>query len=267
MNRVPSLPENAHTARVPVVAARNGKLVDVLVTGFPAGMLACNCYVLAQRQGADAVVVDPGQRAMGQLRRVLDENRLTPSAVLLTHGHIDHVWSVVPVCGARGIPAYLHPDDRWQMAAAYDRILERTDDTIQDLTGGALSASEPDDLRELADGVELEIAGLTLTVEHAPGHTEGSVMFRRAGEADVPPLLLSGDVLFEGSIGRTDLPGGDHAAMLRSLESKVLPLDDATVVLPGHGATTTIARERATNPYLTALAEQIATPPTPRRGM
>ena len=122
-------------------------------------------------------------------------------------------------------------------------------------------------LRELSDGVSLEVAGLTFTVDHAPGHTEGSVMFRRAGEAEVPPLLLSGDVLFEGSIGRTDLPGGDHAAMLRSLESKVLPLDDATVVLPGHGATTTIARERATNPYLTALAEQIATPPTPRRGM
>ncbi len=239
----------------------------MLVVGFPAGPWGTNCYLVARGAGEQCVIVDPGKDAMPGIDQMVAEHRLSPVAVLLTHGHIDHVWSVVPVCGARGIPAYLHPDDRWQMAAAYERIHAATDEALQELSGGTLTASEPDDLRELSDGVSLEVAGLTFTVDHAPGHTEGSVMFRRAGEAEVPPLLLSGDVLFEGSIGRTDLPGGDHAAMLRSLESKVLPLDDATVVLPGHGATTTIARERATNPYLTALAEQIATPPTPRRGM
>ena len=92
-------------------------------------------------------------------------------------------------------------------------------------------------------------------------------MFRRSAEGDVPAVLLSGDVLFEGSIGRTDLPGGDHPAMLRSLRSKVLPLDDSTVVLPGHGASTTIGRERAANPYLLALADEAASPSAPTRGM
>ena len=92
-------------------------------------------------------------------------------------------------------------------------------------------------------------------------------MFGRAGEGDVPTLLLAGDVLFEGSIGRTDLPGGDHTAMLRSLATKVLPLDDDTVVLPGHGSTTTIGRERESNPYLTALAQQVAAPVPPSKGL
>ncbi|MFN8147460.1 MAG: MBL fold metallo-hydrolase [Candidatus Nanopelagicales bacterium] len=239
----------------------------MLVVGFPAGPWGTNCYLVARGAGEQCVIVDPGKDSMPGIEQMVAEHRLSPVAVLLTHGHIDHVWSVVPVCGARGIPAYLHPDDRWQMAAAYERIHAATDEALQELSGGTLTASEPDDLRELSDGVSLDVAGLTFTVDHAPGHTEGSVMFRREAEADVPPLLLSGDVLFEGSIGRTDLPGGDHAAMLRSLTSKVLPLDDETVVLPGHGGTTTIARERATNPYLTALAEQSATPPTPRRGM
>jgi glyoxylase-like metal-dependent hydrolase (beta-lactamase superfamily II) len=239
----------------------------VLVVGFPAGPWGTNCYLVAPAAGEQCVIVDPGKDAMPGIEETVREHGLSPAAVLLTHGHIDHVWSVVPVCGARGIPAYLHPDDRWQMAAAYERILGEADTALQELTGGVLSASEPDDLRELSDGLVLELAGLTLTVDHAPGHTEGSVMFRRAGEGEVPPLLLSGDVLFEGSIGRTDLPGGDHAAMLSSLRGKVLPLDDATVVLPGHGGATTIARERATNPYLAALAEQSAVPSTPRRGM
>jgi hydroxyacylglutathione hydrolase len=239
----------------------------VLVVGFPAGPWGTNCYLVAPGAGEQCVIVDPGKDSVPGIEQMLQEHRLSPVAVLLTHGHIDHVWSVVPVCGVKGIPAYLHPEDRWQMAAAYDRILASTDGAIADLTGGALSMSEPDDLRELSDGVELQLAGLTLTVDRAPGHTQGSVMFRRAGDADEPPLLLSGDVLFEGSIGRTDLPGGDHPTMLHSLREKVLPLDDATVVLPGHGGTTTIARERAENPYLTALAADTDAPTTPRRGM
>ncbi len=103
----------------------------------------------------------------------------------------------------------------------------------------------------------LEIAGIRLDALHAPGHTEGSVMYRsdypsaaRGGGGEIDQLVFSGDVLFAGSIGRTDLPGGDHAAMLRSLRTKVLPLPDTTAVLPGHGPQTTMARERATNPYL-----------------
>jgi glyoxylase-like metal-dependent hydrolase (beta-lactamase superfamily II) len=117
--------------------------------------------------------------------------------------------------------------------------------------------AEPDQLCDLDDGQRLELAGITFDVDHTPGHTAGSVVFRAAydGPEDVPELMLSGDLLFAGSIGRTDLPGGDHSAMLRSLSSKVLPLDDRIVVLPGHGEQTTIGRERRSNPYLQNLPD------------
>jgi glyoxylase-like metal-dependent hydrolase (beta-lactamase superfamily II) len=236
----------------------------VLVVGFPAGPWGTNCYVVAPGAGEQCVIVDPGKDCVDGIEEAVREHGLSPVAVLLTHGHIDHVWSVVPVCGARGIPAYLHPDDRGMLTDPLSGISEQTRQALASMTNDRLPASEPDDVRPLTDGLVLEIAGLSLVVEHAPGHTRGSVMFRRAGELGVPPLLLSGDVLFEGSIGRTDLPGGDHAAMLRSLSTKVLPLADDTVVLPGHGETTTVGRERLTNPYLTALAD---TSPAPTRGL
>jgi hydroxyacylglutathione hydrolase len=226
----------------------------VLVVGFPAGPWGTNCYVVAPSAGEQCVIVDPGKDATQGIEEAVREHGLSPVAVLLTHGHIDHVWSVVPVCGARGIPAYLHPEDRAMLADPMRGISPQARDLLAQLTDGVLTTGEPDDLRELSDGLELELAGMRLVVEHAPGHTRGSVMFRREGEDGVPPLLLSGDVLFEGSIGRTDLPGGDHATMLHSLSTKILPLDDATVVLPGHGSSTTVGRERVANPYLTALS-------------
>jgi glyoxylase-like metal-dependent hydrolase (beta-lactamase superfamily II) len=238
----------------------------VLVVGFPAGPWGTNCYVVATAPGEQCVIVDPGKDATQGIDDVVREHGLAPVAVLLTHGHIDHVWSVVPVCGARGIPAYLHPEDRHMLADPMSGISQQTRDLLAASTAGRIQAGEPDDLRVLTDGLELEIAGLTLVVDHAPGHTRGSVMFRRAAQGEVPPLLLSGDVLFEGSIGRTDLPGGDHATMLSSLSAKVLPLDDETVVLPGHGSATTICRERAGNPYLTALATTGAVS-SPSRGL
>ena len=236
----------------------------MLVVGFPAGPWGTNCWVLAPGAGEQCVIVDPGKDSAEGIEEAVREHGLAPVAVLLTHGHIDHVWSVVPVCGARGIPAYLHPADRHLLTDPGAGLSPQTRDLLAGMTDGVLTSAEPDDLRELTDGLELELAGLSFVVDHAPGHTGGSVMFRRAGELGVPPLLVSGDVLFEGSIGRTDLPGGDHAAMLRSLAIKVLPLDDETVVLPGHGETTTIARERVANPYLTALTDA---PSAPSRGL
>lgn len=236
----------------------------MLVVGFPAGPWGTNCWVLASAAGEQCVIVDPGKDAVSGIDDAVREHGLQPVAVLLTHGHIDHVWSVVPVCGARGIPAYLHPDDRGMLTDPMAGISAQTRDMLSGMTGGLLPSAEPDDLRVLTDGLTLEVAGLQLTVDHAPGHTRGSVMFRRAASGELPPVLLSGDVLFEGSIGRTDLPGGDHAQMLRSLAAKVLPLDDETVVLPGHGSTTTIGRERASNPYLTALGD---TSTAPTRGL
>ena len=232
----------------------------MLVVGFPAGPWGTNCWILAPGAGEQCVIVDPGKDAAPGIEEAVREHGLDPVAVLLTHGHIDHVWSVVPVCGARGIPAYLHPADRALLTDPMAGISGQTRDLLATMTDGVLSTGEPDDLRELSDGLVIDLAGLSFAVDHAPGHTRGSVMFRRAGEVGVPPVLVSGDVLFEGSIGRTDLPGGDHAAMLKSLGTKVLPLDDETVVLPGHGGTTTVGRERAANPYLSAVAESLASP-------
>jgi glyoxylase-like metal-dependent hydrolase (beta-lactamase superfamily II) len=218
--------------------------------------------VVATEAGEQCLVVDPGKDAAAGVADTVREHRLQPVAVLLTHGHLDHVWSVVPVCGSYGVAAYLHPADDYLLSEPLAGVSGQTSAMVESMTGGRLPVMEPDEVRPLADAATLELAGIELRVDHAPGHTPGSVMFRRAGAADVPPLLLSGDVLFAGSIGRTDLPGGDHQAMLHSLRDKVLPLADDTVVLPGHGATTTIAAERAGNPYLGALAG-----PAPGRGL
>lgn len=236
----------------------------MLVVGFPAGPWGTNCYVIATAAGEQCLVVDPGKDAAPGVAEAVREHGLQPVAVLLTHGHIDHVWSVVPVCGSYGVPAYLHPQDRALLGDPLSGISGQTRAMLEPMTGGQLPVMEPDDVRELTDGAVLELAGMELAVDHAPGHTRGSVLFRRAGADGVPPILLSGDVLFEGSIGRTDLPGGSHPDMLRSLTTKVLPLPDEMVVLPGHGDTTTIGRERVSNPYLRELA---AAGPAPGRGL
>jgi hydroxyacylglutathione hydrolase len=224
----------------------------VLVAGFPAEMFATNCWVVAPGEGQECVVVDPGVGVQDRLAEVLREHRLQPVAVLLTHGHLDHTYSVTPVCGARGIPAYVHSGDRYRLA---DPVSLLGPELLAAL-GGLLTWTEPDDVLTMEDGAVLSLAGLQVTVDHAPGHTEGSVLFRLPGDGDEPPACVSGDVLFRGSIGRTDLTGGDFAAMEESLRTKILPLPDETVVLPGHGGTTSIGLERATNPYLRQVADR-----------
>ncbi len=225
----------------------------MLVTGFPAGAFAANCYLVAPAPGEECVIIDPGQDAERGIDELIDRYRLKPIAVLLTHGHVDHMWSVAPVCGAKGIPAYIHPDDR-ELLADPGKGLDLM--ASQQFLGG-MKFTEPDDVRPLADGEVIPLAGLDFRIGHAPGHTPGSVTFRRVGEntgaADDLDALFSGDLLFAGSIGRTDLAGGDHAAILRSL-ARTLTLPDETVVLPGHGPVTTIGDERQTNPFLTGLA-------------
>ncbi len=227
----------------------------MLTVGVPAAAFGTNCYVLAPAAGQECVIVDPGVGVLDPLDDVLREHRLKPAAVLLTHGHLDHVYSVTPVCGARGVAAYIHHDDRYRLAdpiATLDPMLVAM---LETQFGRSAQWSEPDDVRLLSDGATMELAGLSITVDHAPGHTEGSVMFRLpSGSDEGTELCLSGDVLFAGSIGRTDLPGGDHAAMLRTLADKVLTLRDDTTVLPGHGPATTIGRERHSNPYLQGLS-------------
>ncbi|GAA4530970.1 MULTISPECIES: MBL fold metallo-hydrolase [Nonomuraea] len=218
----------------------------MLIAGFPAGAFQTNCYVIAPAEGEECVIIDPGQDAVEGVDELLREHRLKPVAVLLTHGHLDHVWSVAPVCGARGVPAWIHPDDRHLLSDPAAGWSSTSSSLFGDLT-----LSEPDDVRELSDGATLELAGMELVVDHTPGHTRGSVSFR--GDAG-RGVMFSGDLLFAGSIGRTDLPGGDYPTILRSLAAKCLPLPDDTVVLPGHGPQTTIGRERATNPYLKEAA-------------
>ena len=222
----------------------------MLVAGFPAGSFAANCYLVAPAPGEECVIIDPGQDSQQGIEELLDRHRLKPIAVVLTHGHIDHMWSVAPVCGAKGIPAYIHPDDRDLLTDPAKGISLLTK---QQFLGG-MTFSEPDDVRELADGEVITMAGLDFTVGHVPGHTEGSVTFGTEPAAEpAVGTLFAGDLLFAGSIGRTDLPGGDHAQMLRSL-AKTLTLPDATLVLPGHGPQTTIGTERASNPFLTGLS-------------
>lgn len=243
----------SRVSRRPHTAFAQLRGVDVLVTGFPAEAFGTNCYVVATAPGQECVVIDPGIGVERQLDELLAKHRLQPAAVLLTHGHLDHTFSVAPVCRARGITAYVHPGDLEMLADPAKGLSA----DLTELFGGRLTYTEPDDVAELADGQVISIAGLEITVNHAPGHTSGSVMFHAPGEQR-EPLCFSGDVLFAGSIGRTDLPGGDMAAMWASLRDKVLPLPDETVVLPGHGPTTTIAAERATNPYLREAASAAA---------
>ncbi len=220
----------------------------MLVAGFPTGSFQANCFVLATAAGSPCVIVDPGEAAEEPLQELLREHRLDPVAVLLTHGHFDHVCSVTPVCDGNGIPAWIHPDDRVLLS---DPMRGLSGEAGQ-LFGGRFELREPSEVRVLEDGADLDLAGLTFAVDHTPGHTQGSVTFRSATD-EGGELLLAGDTLFAGSIGRTDLPGGDHGQMLASLRDRVLVLDDETVVLPGHGPTTTIGRERAANPFLQGL--------------
>ena len=237
------------------------RLAGVLTIGFPAAVAGTNCYVLAPAPGEECLIVDPGVGVTGQLAEILRDQQLKPAAVLLTHGHFDHVYSVTPVCGSASVAAYIHGDDRYRLKDPLSAVGPQLIAMLEQQFGQKASWQEPTDVISLVDGQSLRIAGFDLTVLHAPGHTEGSVIFALpevpeglATDAGVRSTVISGDVLFAGSIGRTDLAGGDGAAMNRSLRDVVLPLADDVLVLPGHGPATTMEHERATNPYLQGLA-------------
>ena len=231
----------------------------MLTIAFPAAAFGTNCYVIAAAEGEECLVVDPGIGIEETLRDVLTEHRLKPAAVLLTHGHVDHVYSVTPVCGG-DTAAYIHSDDRYRLADPLGSASPGLVEMLEQQFGRVATWQEPSTVVEVRDRERLTLAGLDVDVLHAPGHTEGSVMFGldrlpegvRAPE-ELDRTMVTGDVLFAGSIGRTDLPGGDGEAMQRSLRDVVLPLPDSTLVLPGHGPATTIRRERGTNPYLRGL--------------
>ncbi|MGO1166447.1 MAG: MBL fold metallo-hydrolase [Janibacter sp.] len=233
----------------------------MLTLSFPAQAFGTNCYVLADGPGEECLVVDPGIGIEETLREVLTEHRLKPAAVLLTHGHVDHVFSVTPVCGGE-LAAYIHSEDRYRLEnpLSSSSLGPQLTGMLEQQFGKQVTWREPEKVVEITDSEVVSVAGLDLEVVHAPGHTEGSVMFALGGvpagipaEAEVDRTLLTGDVLFAGSIGRTDLPGGSSEAMERSLQRAVHPRPDSSLVLPGHGPATTLAREKATNPHLQGL--------------
>jgi glyoxylase-like metal-dependent hydrolase (beta-lactamase superfamily II) len=234
---------------VDAAATSRQEKTTVLVRGFPAAAFDTNCWVVAPAEGEQCVVIDPGIGVEAQLDEVLREHRLQPVAVLLTHGHLDHTFSVTPVCGAKGVPAWIHPEDRELLADPVKGLSLES----RTMFGGRLEWTEPSDVQLLDPAQPLELAGLTFQVDFAPGHTPGSTVF------ETQRTLFTGDVLFAGSIGRTDLPGGSWEQMQQSLAQVILPREDDLVVHPGHGPSTTIGRERRSNPFLQDLA---SAPPT-----
>lgn len=225
----------------------------MLVEGFPAQVAGTNCWVVAPGRGQHCVVIDPGVGIGPALDAVLERHDLRPAAVLLTHGHLDHTFSVLPVCQAKDVPAYIAQADRAQLADPWSGLGTRPGSALFGVEG--LTFAEPDDVRVIADGDALEVAGLSMIVRATPGHTRGSVTFELpdADPADGADVVFAGDTLFAGSIGRMDLPGGSTADMARSLASVYLPMPDETVIHPGHGPSTTMGRERRANPYIRQL--------------
>ena len=216
----------------------------MFVASFPAPMYATNCWIIADKPGQECIIVDPGMPDIShEIQAIVAENNLKPVATLITHGHLDHTFSVKPLADGYGIASYIHSEDREYLlkpqgahGAEFISVLD------------AMTFEEPQDTRNLRHGDVIEILDMKITAIHSPGHTKGSTMFSINDQ-----LLLSGDVLFAGSIGRTDLPSGSHEAMVKTLKTRVLPLSDHLRVLPGHGPETTIKFERKNNPYLKEL--------------
>jgi glyoxylase-like metal-dependent hydrolase (beta-lactamase superfamily II) len=237
-----------------------GSLCEVLVARVVASAFDTNCFVVAPDEGEDCVVIDPGIGVEDGLDAMLRRHRLNPVAVLLTHGHIDHAFSVVPVCNAKNVPALIHPADRPQLTDPLSWIGMPGSPMFAGLT-----FAEPDDLRELSDSETIELAGLEFLVRSTPGHTKGSVTFGARDEDG--DRLFSGDLLFRGSIGRSDFPGGSFPELMDSLARTVLPLPDETIVHCGHYDDTTVGFERRTNPFLAELTGEAGGVSPVRRGL
>lgn len=209
------------------------------LSGFAAGPYRTNTYLLVGEQRA--VVVDPGMHTHDRVVDTLREQNLSLEAIVLTHGHLDHTRDAGDLARRFQVPVYIHDADAFMLdkgegVSAQSRVVFDAD-----------HMTPIDDVRSLIDGETLTLVGETLTIRHAPGHSPGSVLLVH------DEFCLTGDVVFRGSIGRTDLAHSDHEAMVASLKGPVAELDDALALLPGHGPTTTMRAERTTNPFLTEL--------------
>lgn len=235
----------------------------MLLLTIAAPVLGTNCYLLAHEGSRECVVVDPGIGLDEKIDEGLVEHQLTPVAALITHGHLDHTFSLAQLCRRHDLPVYIHTADVYRLD---DPLGTLSADLAHAFAGFADDWSVPPDVRPVQGGDHLDLAGLDISVIGAAGHTEGSALYyvHAVDPARAADLVFTGDVLFAGTVGRTDLPGGDPSVMAGSLAG--LALDEAdggmpgsTMVLPGHGESTTIARERASNPFL----QPYSTPGTP----
>ena len=204
------------------------------IVQLPNGQFVENCWLIADPRTREAVMIDPGEEPAMFLAE-LDTRRWTLKAIWLTHAHIDHILGVAAVKRATGAPVFLHPADR----PLYDALPD------QAAWFGMQPEAPPAPDHELTAGRRLTVGGFEFEVRHTPGHSPGSVSFVGQG------TIFGGDVLFNGSIGRTDLPGADSATLMQSIQREFLSLPDSTVVRSGHGPETTIGIERLTNPFLT----------------
>ena len=202
---------------------------------LPVGALQCNCSILGDEVSREAIVVDPGAE-IDRITAVLDRHHLTVKQILITHAHIDHIAGAARLKALTGAPVLYNPNDL--------PLVKMMDLQAAWLGMPTPEVHPPDDTLE--EGRVIAITGLSGQILHTPGHTQGSVCLHLPEQN----LLLAGDTLFAGSVGRTDLPGGDGATLIRSIHSKLLTLPEQTIVVPGHGANTTIANEKEHNPFL-----------------
>jgi glyoxylase-like metal-dependent hydrolase (beta-lactamase superfamily II) len=215
-------------------------MIDVRM--FTVGPVQENCFIVREKGATEALIVDPGDEAERLLTAVSDLGIEKIEAILLTHTHFDHIGAVAPVAKATGAPVYCPKLET--------QVLANIMDYVPWPGFGPFESYEAD--RTVEGGETLELAGLTIEVLFTPGHSPGHVTYALADEG----ALFSGDVLFEGSVGRVDLPGGDWGTLLSSIDSLLERFPADTVVYPGHMGTTTLGRERASNPFLRELAER-----------
>ncbi|QHN03532.1 MBL fold metallo-hydrolase [Granulicella sp. WH15] len=202
---------------------------------LPVGPLQCNCSILGDETSLEAIVVDPGSD-IPRILAVLARHHLTVKQIVVTHAHIDHIAGAAELKRITGAPVLYNQNDLPLLAMM---------DVQASWVGMATPEVHVPDL-DLTDGMKVAVTGLTATVHHTPGHTQGSLCLHLPDQN----LLLAGDTLFAGSIGRTDLPGGNFETLIRSIHDHLLPMPEETIVIPGHGRATTIGREIESNPYL-----------------
>ncbi len=207
------------------------------IVQIPNGQFVQNCYLVVDERAGECAVVDPGEEA-GLILHKIAATGATPIGIWLTHAHLDHVLGVPRVAADTGAPVWLHPADR----PLYDAVPE------QAAWFGLDAPPLPPPDRTFAHGDTVRVGDLAFQVRHTPGHSPGSVSLVGPG------VVFGGDVLFAGSIGRTDLPGGDFDTLIASIERELLSLPDATIVYTGHGPETTVGHERRSNPFLTDAA-------------